>query len=184
MALNNDKNKDIFGLSSLVPPTTNDEGKKDEEKIESIKSNTNQKSIVNKQSKVGKASSVNTKSTDSKVSKPSINKSEKLFTARARFYDEDDKAFLKYYGGNLGFTQEEFINYILENEINSTKKIDVKDDEHESFRKNNLLFYSTIRLPEKNKKNLLKAAANHRLSQEQFLGYIVRKERFNTPGWY
>ncbi len=200
MALNSGK-KDIFGLSSLVPPTA-DENKQDDKVPQDAfaarnKNTDSINSIISNDSKISNNSKVNNTSNDSidsKVDSPKKSstvskkkvKDRDLYTARARFYDEDDKEFLKYYGGNLGFSQEEFLNYILENAFKNKDKdiFDPKDDDHNDFRKNNLLYYSTVRLPERIKKDILKEASKHRLSQEQYLGYMVRKERFNTPGWF
>lgn len=171
---NDDKINDLFGLSSLLPPTSEDieeapVPKKGADKI--VNTIIEVKEPIKLQNEEGRV-------------KLERSDSEKTYNARARFYDEDDKDFLKYYGGNLGFTQEKFLNFIIETELKNTKPFDAKDEDHECFRKNNLLFYTTARLPESLKADVLKAASNHRLTQEQYLGYLVRKARFETPGWY
>ena len=173
MALNNKENKDIFGLKALIPPTADGTQKE----IEIKKENKEAQNVSNKQPVV-KKETVSKTPTKKKV------KEDNFFTVRIKFYDEDDKGFLKYYGGNLGFSQEEFLNFIITKNVKDKKKIDFKDEDHELFRTGKLTLQTTARLSENIKTDLLKESSNHRLSQEQYLGYIVRKERFETPGWY
>lgn len=171
MALNPNKSADIFGLGSLIPPSAETKRTEPEVKI-------NKTEVTNpKKEEKEKAATVKTTKTAKK-------KTTEYFNARVKFFDEDDKDYLKYYGGNLNKTQEEFLSYIIQNAIKDKKAFNPKDEDHETFRKNSLIYYTSVRIPETLKNDLMKLASSHRLSQEQFLGFIVRKERFNTPGWF
>lgn len=171
MALNSNKQTDIFGLGALIPPSADTKKPEPEVKEEAkIKKETHSAvaPVKEKQS----------------TTKPTKKKTTEYFNARVKFFDEDDKDFLKYYGGNLNKTQEEFLSFIVQNAIKDKKAFNPKDEEHDNFRKNTLIYYTSVRIPETLKNDLMKLASSHRLSQEQFLGYLVRKERYNTPGWH
>lgn len=177
MALNNNK-KDIFGLGSLVPPSNNENDKIPAPEISVIEV---KKDIKEKDDKKEIEEIENIKEKPKKkVSKKDI----ALSSVKVKFFDEDDKNFLRYYGGNMGFTQEEFIIYLIENDIKDKSGIDRRDELHQAFSTKTLYYYTSVRIPEKLKKDMLKRQAMHSLTQEQYLGLIVRAFRLKTPGWH
>lgn len=168
MALNNNGKKDIFGLDGLVPPSND------------TKTDVLKPAVAKKEKKP--ATKDDSAQIKSKKQKRFL-MPENFFYARARFFDEDDKDFLKFYGGNLGKNQEEFMQYILDNAINDKEEITPKDEQHMQFKTQNLIYYTSIRISESYKGKIIKLAANNHLTQEQYLGYLVRKMRLKTPGW-
>ena len=175
MALNSNNKKDIFNLNSLLPPTVEniDKNKLSEDPV-----------IPNKDIKIEKPVTKPKKTTaKSEAPKKQSLRDTGYFNARIKFLDEDDKAFLKFYGGNLNKTQEEFLIYLVECEINNEKPIDFKDELHESFRSTPMIYSTSSKIPLVLKPKITKVTAKHRLTQEQLLGNLVRSKRLKTPGW-
>ena len=165
MALKNNS-KDIFGLSSLVPPTADDEA--------NIKTETKKDIIPKKE----------IKKTEPKEKQNKKKVETSFYNVKIKFYDEDDKNFLRYYGGNLGFNQEGFIRFLIKEDIKDKSGIDRKDKLHTLLSSKALIYSGTVRIPESMKLDIKRRAALHGLNQEQYLGFLVRKRRFTTPGWF
>ena len=174
MALNSKNKKDIFNLNSLLPPT-----------VENLdKDKPSEEPVTPKDTKVEKPIAKPKKITaKSEAPKKQSLRDTGYFNARIKFLDEDDKTFLKFYGGNLNKTQEEFLIYLVECEINNEKSIDFKDELHESFRTTPMIYSTSSKIPLILKPKITKIMAKHRLTQEQLLGYLVRSKRLKTPGW-
>lgn len=134
---------------------------------------------------VAEKTMVNEKPTKvSAVKKPAkIAADEIVKSVTVKLVDIDDADFLKYACKESGMNMQEFFWAIMDEDINSTAKIDPRDEEHTSYKTMPLNEIRTIPIPKTLKEKIGIEAGKHRLPETRYMAMIVHRARKKNPGW-
>lgn len=106
---------------------------------------------------------------------------EPLLSVTIYLPSEEDRMYLKFRSKELGLSVSDFLWQMIEND--DVSKADLTDARHEKYRQGRLSISTTVRFTAKQKRELVKHAAKHRLFETRYVGWLVEGNREADGEW-
>lgn len=106
---------------------------------------------------------------------------EPLLSVTIYLPSEEDRMYLKFRSKELGLSVSDFLWRMIEND--DVSKADLTDAQHEKYRQGRLPISTTVRFTAKQKRELVKHAARHRLFETRYVGWLVEGNRKADSEW-